>query len=98
MPAVVARSVEEADRYRELLDDHDIPAILATDDELAHVGAGRSAITRGVPILVPEAMLDEASEIIADWEDFEEYQVRDEDDLGDEDYEAHGSTRTGIIG
>ena len=62
VPAVFARSMEEAEAYRRLLDDHDIPAILG----LA-LPVDRSAlITRGCPVLVPEVMLDDASRVIAE--------------------------------
>ena len=91
VPAVVARSFEEAERYRDLLDDHDIPAILGTDEEVDQMGdedrrlARRRGITHGIPVLVPETLLDEASEIISDREAFEIFQ--DEEDEFDEEEE-----------
>lgn len=94
VPAVFARSLDEAERFRELLDDHDIPAVVATDDELAEsedveTRTGRLAgMTRGVAVLVPEALLDEASRVIADFEDAEGFQVAaDEFDDDDDDEE-----------
>ena len=83
---VVARSSEHAETYRELLADHDIPSILGTedgsgsDDDTSEEGP---AMTRGIPVLVPEGLLDEAGEIIADREDFEE--LDEEDDLDEDD-------------
>lgn len=83
VPAVFAHSAEEAEYYRDLLSDHDIPALVGTDgDEEAE---GRR-ISRGVPVLVPDAFLDEASEIIADREDLDEFED-DQDDEEDEDEE-----------
>lgn len=84
VPAVVARSFEEADRYRALLDDHDIPAIVATDEDLERFGAEGCTTPLGVPVLVSEAMLDEATEVIADREDVEDFHVGEEDAI-DED-------------
>ena len=80
VPAVFARSVEEAEVYRELLDDHDIPAIVASDDGVEHLGEGVPEMTHGVPIMVPEPMLDEAGEVIADREDLVPFQSDDEED------------------
>lgn len=85
VPAVVARSIAQAGRYRDLLDDHDIPAIIATDEELERLGPGKPEMTHGVPVLVPEAMLDEASEVISEWEDFEDYRAKEQDDLDEEE-------------
>jgi len=93
VPALFARDVDEADEYCELLSDHDIPARSGLDDGLdptedtEHRLAGRRGITHGVPVLVPEALLDEASEIIADREEFAEFDEED-DDLDEEDDEA----------
>ena len=96
VPAVVARSHEEAEEYRELLNDHDIPAILQTDEEEPPGKAARArppgvqGISRGVAVLVPEAMLDEASEIIADreYDDIKVAEDRGEDE--DEEEEELG--------
>jgi hypothetical protein len=90
VPAVFARSPQEAEEYRELLNDHDIPAIIHSDDEEQPPAVGRAAvpirtsISRGVPVLVPEALLDEASGVIADREDTEEFQAG-EDDVEEEE-------------
>ena len=96
VPAVVAKSAEEAERYRELLSDHDIPAVAATDDELdaelesRHLIAEHGDLTGGVTVLVPEVLLEEASQIIADAENDDEFQVDDDEldeyDEGDEGF------------
>ena len=83
-----ARSIEDAQQYRELLNDHDIPAVVANPDDLeedALKSHSNSAITHGVPVLVPDVLLDEASEIIADREDVDEFCVDNEDPDDDDD-------------
>jgi hypothetical protein len=87
VPAFVARSREEAQRYCDLLDDHDIPACVGDPEALedAEEIAAPGRLTRGVAVMVPEALLDEASEVIADREDAEEFLLEEEDLLDDED-------------
>ena len=86
VPALIARTHEEAEGYCDLLNDHDIPAVIG--DKAAQDAAGladrRRGMTRGVPVLVPEVLLDEASEIIADREDDEEFRLED-DELAEDD-------------
>lgn len=100
--AVLARNQAEAEQYRGLLNDHDIPAVIRpetvevakTDEsnEQADVAdpPPRRQMTHGVPVMVPDAMLDEASEIIADREDVDEFQCAEDDELEDEDDEEFG--------
>jgi cobalamin biosynthesis protein CobT len=84
--AFFARNIDEAEEYCELLCDHDIPARAGLDEELLaeadpdHRAASRLGMTHGVPVLVPESLLDEASEIIADREDFDEFEDEEEPD------------------
>ncbi len=85
---VVARSAKHAEMFRVLLEDHDIPSILGTEDDIgnsndADPSQEESALTLGVSVLVPEGLLDEAGEIIADREDFEEFDA--DNDLDEED-------------
>lgn len=89
VPAVFAPSVEEAERYRDLLSDHDILALVGDEDgdEKTRGAGNHSAMTHGVPVLVPEVFLDEASEVIADHEDIDEFQVADDEVDDDEDEE-----------
>jgi len=92
VPAMVARSREEAELYLQLFIDHDIPARIG-DGELDEGGevcrrlAHRSGLTRGVPVLVSLERLDEANEIIADREDLDEFQVESEEVQDEEDEE-----------
>ncbi len=95
VPAVIARSAEEAEQYCELLNDHDIPSLVGNDEidldeknspKIAHGGE----ITHGVPVLVPEAMLDEASEVIADREDLDEFSLGDDEDEIEDDDDKYG--------
>jgi len=91
VPALFARNMEEAEEYCELLSDHDIPARAGTDEEPLdqadpdHRAAGRRGMTHGVPVLVPESLLDEASEVIADREDFAGFDDDEDDEEEDED-------------
>ena len=95
MSAFFARNIEEAQEYCELLSDHDIPARAGLDEELLakadpeHRAASRRGMTHGVPVLVPESLLDEASEIIADREGFDEFEDEEETDE-EEDEEDFG--------
>jgi len=84
VPVVFARDADEAEEYRQLLDDHDIP-VIAGDDEGDEDDAHppRRLLGRGIPILVPEPLLDEASEIIADMDETDEFALTEED-LGEE--------------
>jgi len=86
VPVVLARSEEEAEVYCELLHDHDLPAVVGDDDALDGNGHRmRHGMTRGVPVLVPEVMLDEAGEVIASREESEELLAGDDDDEPDYD-------------
>ena len=83
VPAVFARSPDQAEVFCDLLNDQDVPAIVAADeahgqndDDEDHTHT--PGIPQGVPVLVPEALLDEASEIIADHEDMDEFEVNEE--------------------
>jgi len=90
VPAVFARSAEEAEQYSELLNDHDIPTIVGMDedpseDSQCRKAASKSGMTHGVAVLVPDVLLDEASEIIADREDLDEFEAAEEQLENDED-------------
>ena len=80
VPVFFARDHEEAERYRDLFEDHDIAAIIGSEDDV-------DAEAEGVPVLVPWVCQEEAREIIADLEDSEVLEV-DEDLLEDEDEEV----------
>ncbi|MBN1556358.1 MAG: hypothetical protein JXA11_16580 [Phycisphaerae bacterium] len=94
VPAAYARSMEEAEELRQLLEDHGIEAVLGDESEAPERSEDSDttlgAITHGVPILVPEMYLDEAGEIIADREDTDEFEIDDEEDEDDEDEFAIG--------
>jgi len=93
VPVLFARNMEEAEEYCELLSDHDITARVGVDEELLEEAdpdqraASRRGMTHGVPVLVPESLLDEASEVIADREDFGDFDDQEEDDEDEEDDE-----------
>ncbi|MCD6364452.1 MAG: hypothetical protein J7M14_01115 [Planctomycetes bacterium] len=94
--AVVARSMEEAEAYCELLADRDIPTIIG---ERGAIDASRGDSTiNGVSVLVPEMLLDEAGIIISGREEADELDAPPEEiddaqllaeinnDLDDDDY------------
>ncbi len=85
--AVVARNRGEAEQYRDLLSDHDIPAVVDEEElDKTEESASRSkGIVRGVQVLVPEVLLDEASEVIADREEAEDFGVDSEEAISDKD-------------
>jgi len=89
VPAVFARSMEEAEELRQLLEDHGIEAVLGDESDSppppADPDTTVDAITHGVAVLVPEMYLDEASEVIADREDADEFEPEDEEDDEEED-------------
>ena len=96
VPAIYARNLVEAEFYKSLLVARDIPAIIE-DAASESVGIPASIVGQGVPVLVPDVMLDEASEILAEHEDIQEdeeladYEETDEqyDDFDDdEDFEG----------
>lgn len=101
VPAVFARNLEDAERYREVLEDHDIPAVVGDpEDAESAPRRGRSGMTHGVAILVPDALLDEASEIIADREESLEEMDEDYDDEAEEedelDFDFHEDAQEGL--
>ncbi len=56
VPAVFAKNADEAEQYRELLEDNDIPAMIGDPDELDDAAPSprrRRRISRGVPVLAP---------------------------------------------
>lgn len=95
VPVVFVLSPDEAERFRQLLDDHDIPAVVATDNEIADSEDSGSRLgplagkAQGTAVLVPAVLLDDAGRVIADFEDTERFQAADdelgEDEEGDED-------------
>jgi hypothetical protein len=94
VPAVFARSQDEAERYSELLNDHDIPTIVgAANEDEDGPESGGGGITHGLAVLVPDALLDEASEVIADRENLAEFGLAgEEEEEEDEEDEAFGYT------
>ena len=94
VPVVVAGTTDEAELFRQLLEDHDIPAVVDTDEGLAGVAeplpdeVRGEEMVQGVAVLVPEVMLDEAGTVLAEREEFdvlaEEDVVEEEEDDDDD--------------
>ena len=60
IPAVYARNMSEAEFYRSILEDNDIPVVI----EYPNQNAKTSEPVLGVPVQVPEDYLSEAQDII----------------------------------
>ena len=94
-PVAYARSLQEAEHYRQLLEDHDIAAVV--DEDYSPAKPPPEPVPVGaVAVLVPESMLEHAREVIDEFEDLdvllaeEEEEQEDENDgypAGDEEYE-----------
>lgn len=86
VPVIYARNITEAEFYKGLLETNDIPAII--EDAASEVlGIPESIVGKGVPVLVPDGMLDEASEILAEHGDSQEEEALDDYEEMDEEFE-----------
>lgn len=73
----ITDSLDQAEQIRDLLADHDIPALIAdTDDEQA---------PRGRAVKTPQEAYDEAREIIEEYESLEDMLDEDDEDLEEDD-------------
>jgi hypothetical protein len=93
VPVVFARSAKEAEEYRQLLEDHDIEAVVESEEEPLEpidVPKKRSPVPRGLPVLVRESFLDEASEIIADREEMDELETVETEEEDEEEDDTFG--------
>jgi hypothetical protein len=84
VPVVYARSLEEAEKYRQVLEDHDIPAVVDEEYEPGEPG-GRRQTLEGVPVLVPESLLEDARQFISEIDGMAAFADEDEDIYDDED-------------
>jgi len=84
---VFAEDMEQAKRYKALLDDNDVPAVIKDDNM-------HSTDVRGMPVMVPEDHLDEAHVLIESedaYNDFYDYAIEDcNDDSQDDFYDDDG--------
>ncbi|MHC4985737.1 MAG: putative signal transducing protein [Planctomycetota bacterium] len=93
VPVAVARTADQAEEFRHLLEDHDIPVMVGIDGEGDDLGPDAVAagsvdeLSRGIAVLVPEDRLDEAGEVIAEREGFDRFAEEDVDDSDDDDEE-----------
>jgi hypothetical protein len=81
-PVVYARDDEQAEQLRDLLIDHDVPAMIQEDEYGDHL-----ATAKGIPVVVPTAYLNEAGEVIEEYENMDGLVLDDESADQDEDEE-----------
>ena len=75
VPAIFAHSSLEVSACIEILANHDIQTIVGDErdlerDEMEHI-AWSAGMTHGIPVLVPEALLDESGSILAGRDDID---------------------------
>ena len=99
VPVVFADSPMEAERYRSLLEDRDIPVVL---QETLPTSDQSGLSVWDVPVLVPDELLNDASEIISSstapdeddngYDDEDDYleQEEEQDDLDEDEDEDDG--------
>jgi len=100
VPVVFADSPMEAERYRSLLEDRDIPAVL---QETRPTSDQSGLSIWDVPVLVPDELLNDASEIISSsiapddddgngYDDEDDYleQEEEQDDLDEDEDDDYG--------
>ena len=102
VPVTYARTPDEAERYRQLLEDHDVPAVVDEDYEPGASPAWKST-GAGVPVLVPESLLEDAREFLAEIEEMaalpdEEDEVYDDEEDDDLTGEAGYGRKTAVSG
>jgi len=73
-PVTYCRDERQAEQFRDLLIDHDIPAILPDSDDEQYVAADD-----GVAVLVPISSADEARDVLEEIELIEEMDTADPD-------------------
>lgn len=72
-------TVRRAEEFRQVLEDHDIPAVVGDeDDEVLEPGAGGGG---NIPLLVSSSSIEEAREVIAECEDALGFEFDDEGEL-----------------
>ena len=85
-PVAYALDDEQAEQLRDLLTDYGIPALIEKDEY-----GGRLTTAKGIPVLVPVDSLDEAGDIIEQYENMDELawddETEDEEEEEDDDEE-----------
>jgi hypothetical protein len=81
VPAAYARDASEADYYRSLLENHEIPVVVAEEKLSSKTGDNKL----GIPVLVPEEHLAEAQDIIVQHIALDEEFDVDSDNYDDDD-------------
>ena len=79
-----ARNLAEAEFYKALLEDQEIPVLIEDENTEA---MGLPDMARGVPVMVPEEQLEIAQDIIEQRATLDEFEEEIEDEDEDEDEE-----------
>lgn len=89
VPAIFAAAIDEANRYRQILEDHGISAVVDEDYD-GEPPAATDGTPSGVAVLVDERTLDDAKGVIAEIDEMDELEslaTTDEVDDDDDDEE-----------
>lgn len=78
LPVVYVQNWADAQRYKDFLADHDIPALIGTGEEKNLPGVEEAP---GIPVLVPDEMMDQASQVVAGCDVGQEFEP-DPDEFG----------------
>lgn len=89
VPVAFAENEDQAQIYRQALDDHGIDALVGFDELEKHVDPETvtGEMSTGIPIFVTEEYLDEASEVIAQRADIDDFDPLDLDYDSDDESE-----------
>jgi len=89
LPVAYAASLEEAEHYRQLLEDHDISAVV--DEDYSPTTPPPEPLPVGaVAVLVPASLLEDAREVIDDFEDLDVLLERDDEEEQEEEDDGYG--------
>ena len=78
-----ADNMSQAREYRQALEDHGVECLVGLDEieDIADVEDFASELPEGVPIFVAEDYQDEAADVIAQFEDFDSFDIVEDDEV-----------------
>ena len=82
-----ADSMSQAREYRQALEDHGVDCLVGLDEleDIADVEEFASELPDGVPIFVADEFQDEAEGVIAQFDDFDSFEVIEDDEVVEQD-------------